>query len=770
MAPVSGRRVAVAGVAGVAVRLWGVPVRSPPRRLADASRLLRRWAAQEQAARRPFLWLPVAMGVGSALYFVADSEPAPAAPVVGLALSVLLASLARRRHRLLMALCLGLAALFAGFAAAAWRTQRVAAPTLERPLAGAIEGLVVESEKRVADQRLLIRVTHVAGLSPDATPQLVRVTVPSAVSVAAGDAVAGTARLMPPPQPSRPGGYDFARDAYFQGIGAVGSLGGAVARPDLRIPPSGAERFWILVDRLRNHLTDHIVAAVGGQAGAVAAALVTGKRGLVDEATNDVLRGAGIYHVISISGLHMVLAAGMVFWILRAGLAIVPGLALVAPIRTWAAVGGFLAALAYGLFAGAQVATARSMLMTMIMFGAMLANRRALTQRNLALAAVLLIIAEPESVLGPSFQMSFFAVAALVALHERGPSQSVAADAGFSPAGQDGTPPPSWPVRVARLALMPLATTLAAEFATAPFSLYHFQQFTPYGLVGNALTLPVVSIVVMPAALLGALALPFGFDGPVWWAMGQGVALMLEAARLVASWPGSILVTRALNPSALQLLVAGLAWLLIFGTPLRWLGLLPVLACIATGPFATPVDLVVARDGRSLMLRGTEGRLTLLGASPGPFVLGQWLHADGDARVASDPSLAARQSCDALGCTARLASALAVALVRDARAFEEDCRRAAIVVTPLRAPAACRPSLLLLDRMMLATTGATEVRLAADGPPQLRTTRAGSRRPWWPRSPEAPAGRTPSPSGSVPSRPVPDPAEATMDEIAAAVQ
>jgi competence protein ComEC len=260
-------------------------------------------------------------------------------------------------------------------------------------------------------------------------------------------------------------------------------------------------------------------------------------------------------------------------------LALVPGLALVAPIKKLAALAGIGAAIVYGVFAGAEVATARSMLMTIVMFGGVLADRPALSMRSLALAALLLIAVEPEAVLGPSFQMSFFAVAALIALHERtGAGAPEAAAVGLK--SWLGEPPPeSLAARVPALAragalllLAPLLMTLAAELATAPFGLFHFQQMASFGILGNAVTLPVVSFIVMPAALLGALAMPFGLDAPVWWAMGFGVDLMLAAAGLVARLPGAITTTPALPVAALLGLSLGLLWLLLWRTWLRLAG------------------------------------------------------------------------------------------------------------------------------------------------------------------------------------------------------
>lgn len=731
--------------AGLPLR-FAHPASRRPRSLDGWIQAFGRMAEAEAAARRPFLWIPVAMGAGAALYFAADAEPSLAAGLTAMLLSAAFAVAARRRHRVAMALFIGVAALFAGFTGALLRSLIVAAPVLDHPRSAAIEGLVLSVEPRSDDLRLTILVTGMAGVAPETTPLLIRVTARNA-AVAAGDSITAIARLMPPPPPSLPGGYDFAREAYFRRIGAVGSLSGRVDQLARPVVPTWPERIAIGLDRVRNQITARIVAVVAGQSGAVAAALVTGQRGFVSEETNDALRRAGIYHVISISGLHMVLAAGLVFWIVRAVLAAIPGMALLLPIKKAAALAGIGAALAYGLFAGAEVATVRSMLMTMLMLGAVLVDRQALTMRNLALAGIFLVALEPEQVLGPSFQMSFFAVAALIALHERGQHGPVAAEGLPLPVGHgvpDG-PPPSRLAHWGRMIGMPLIATLACEFATAPFSLFHFQQIAPYGLIGNAITLPVVSFVVMPAALIGAAVLPFGLDAPVWWVMGQGVWVMLEAARLVARLPGSAMITPALPGPTLVLLCLGLLWVCLWVTPLRWLAMLPIAAAVMAGLRGPAFDLVVAQDGRSLMARDVTGRLRLVGASPGGFVLTQWLHADGDARSPQDPVFADAGGCDTLGCVARLGDGRTVALVRDARAFEEDCSRASIIVTPLRAPPYCHAP-LVLDRTALARTGAVEIRAGPSDTLVVSGAHDGSR-PWRKRT-------AMPPSAAVPAQPV----------------
>jgi competence protein ComEC len=547
--------------------------------------------------------------------------------------------------------------------------------------------------------------------------------------------VSATARLLPPPEAAWPGGYDFARDSYFRGIGAVGSLVGRVQQRAPPEPPPWGLRVAAAVDDARNTLARRIADAFGGPAGAVAAALVTGKRGFIDEPTNEVLRAAGIYHIVSISGLHMVLAAGTFFWVTRALLALFPSVALLWPVKKIAALVAMAGAAAYCIFSGSEVATERSLIMTLVMFGAILVDRPALSLRNLAIAALIVLAREPETLLGPSFQMSFGAVAALIAL--AGALQPhLAAEPGGGWLGRGFL----W----ARRSLIGLiAVTLVASLATAPFGAYHFHTLNPLGLVGNALALPLVSLVVMPFALLGTLAYPFGLDRPVWLLMGAAVDATLRLSAWVAGFEASTVIVPAIGAGALALFAIALLVATLPASSLRWFAVVPAGAGLALAATPERYDAFIDRDGVGAAVRGPHGRLVIVGR-PSSFVAEQWLRADGDARLASDPSLREGVRCDRVGCVVTMADGRALALVQDPRAFEEDCRRAAAIVSRLTAPASCKAA-LVLDRDALQAGGATALRLAGAGFEIWTARGTGEPRPWG-RIVPAPRAPPPRPS------------------------
>lgn len=683
------------------------------------------WFAEEVAGRRLFPWTAVAFGAGVVLYFAAEREPWLPAPLFATVVCIGLAAWALRGERLAAyRTALALAFLFAGFSVAGLRTLWVAAPVIERPWSGKITGFVETMDLREGSARLVLRLASAEGLAEAARPQRVRIILRGRPDFTSGASIGLTARLLPPPRASEPGGYDFARDAWFQRIGAVGN---GVSRPltvaALDVP--WVARFNAWVDRGRNALTARIATAIGGANGAVAAALVTGKRGLIPEATNEALRAAGIYHVVSISGLHMVLAAGLMLWILRALLALSPTMALTQPIKRWAAGFAMIGAVAYDVFSGSEVATERALVMVLIMLGAVLFGRPAFSMRNLAIAALVVMLREPVTVLGPSFQMSFAAVAAMIAAFEKRGA------AGFFGLKHDG--PPGLLNRAGFMVWAAVLTTLIASLATDPYATFHFHRISSYGLIGNVLAIPLVEFVVMPFGALGLIASAFGLDGPCWWIMGLGVSSMMVVAEWVAGLAGSTRMTPAFGAGALLLMTLGLLWITLWQTPLRWLGVPFAVAGVALALTGARPDLMIDRQGGTLAYRAADGRLAVLNARGNFFGVSQWLTADADARPARDAALQGNGLCDVGGCTGTLRDGRVIALILDPRNVAEDCPRADIVVTRFWLNGTCTGPSLIVDGEHLLKYGASEFRFSGDGAASLRSARAPQLdRPWSP--------------------------------------
>src|SRR6476469_8561972 len=377
----------------------------------------------------------------------------------------------------------------------------------------------------------------------------------------------------------------------------------------------------------------------------------------------------------------MALVAGVVFFVLRACLALIPGFASARPIKKWSAIGALIAAFGYLLLSGAEVATQRSFIMTAVVLIVVMADRPALTLRTLAIAAFAVLLLAPQSVVHPSFQMSFAATLALIAAYERGlPWMTAAADT------SRGARVALWGGR--EIAALILAS-LVAGFATPPYAAYHFHRAAPYGVLANLLAMPIVSIWVMPMGLLGVLTLPFGFDAFFWRLMGQGIGWMDAVALWVASLPGAVGRISAFGVGPLLLGTAGLLLVCLLRTPLRWSGGAAVVIASLWALAAPPPDVFIASDGRTVAARRGDGRLAVIKTGSDSFAIREWLAADGDARLPGDASLSDGTKCDALGCVIRLKDGSFIAQALSPEAFADDCSRAAVVVTPGDGPLTC---------------------------------------------------------------------------------
>jgi len=752
------------------------------------------WFSIEIEARRLFLWLPLGLIIGVLFYTSADQEPHWLA---GTLLTCGLAGLVwaqRHHHGFVYFLLMFLASIAFGFTIATLQTLRTAKPVLTAPYFGYVTGWIEEMDWREGSVRMIMRVESlyaVKSTAPADRPAKlfrIRVTYSGPVALKAGDRIRVATRLVPSPGPVVPGGYDFRFDAFFKQIGAVGSLSGTVTvlrPPDLTLN----ERLWTDLDNLRNHITRRITSTIGGQAGAVGAALVTGKRGTIDDSSNDILRAAGIYHVISISGLHMAIAAGFAFTTARLVLLLVPGLALRTDIRRWSAFAGMGGAVVYDLFAGSDIATERSMLMSVVFFGAILAGRRLLSMRNWAVAAILLVILEPQGVLNPGFQMSFAAVAALIALYEQRPNL-VGFEVNHSHGPQFDRPqthPKPQPVGPIErfmkgawtLCVDIVLTTLMAELATAPFGLFHFHMVQTYGIIGNAITLPFVSLIVMPSAFIGMFLLPFGWDAPVWQVMGFGVQGVLDISRQIASWPHATVIVAGFGAGPLLWLTAGLAFLALCISPIRWIGCAGLMVGIVwlIGSLHHE-DVLVGREARFIAVRGPDDRLAFAGRGINRFSLQHYLHEDGDGRPITHPDLLKPSACDQNACTLPMRDGRIVVLLlpqtekaagkstkEDAQQVAERrkqqwldriCRTAAVIITPDQRqldairqrglqvsttrggkvgqdPPSCHALIITPD--LITQQGPVSLKTGRDGQMVITThNRASWNRPWAPKS------------------------------------
>lgn len=685
---------------------------------------------EEREQGSGFNFVPVFFGLGILVYFSAPSEPF--LPAVALSAVIACALAARQQVHGKMRLALVILALMVcGMLAGQVRTQFGGTPVVSRDLSGKVSGLVLGAETtRKGGIRYLLRPISIEGLSSFELPGRLRLTAASKHTRAApGSVIEGVARLQPFSGPAIPDGHDFGFYNWLDGFGATGFfIGAPAANAGLSQQPRWNEWPLIVTNNMRSAMTKRIRDGIGGEAGDISAALITGERLAVDADTEESFRRSGLTHILSISGLHMVLVTMTVVACLRFILAFFPAIALNRPIRKWAVSAGFVSATFYLFLSGAEVPTQRSYLMIAVMLMAMLVDRRAITLRNVALAALAILIVTPEAVMEPGFQMSFAAAAALVAGHSAwtGLVRNRMAKAEEKPAraGLART----IALHVAALA----ATSLVAGIATGVFAAWHFHRVAPMGLFANLIAMPVVSFFVMPLALASVLLMPYGLEALALKPMGWAVDLVVAISDFINRYPAADGV--GLQPNVLLVAGAvGIVLLVALKTRLRLAGLALLLAIPLLPKADPPPDIIIAQNGRSIAMRDASGSIGLLYPGRDKFISDIWMRAWPPNKAAGGkPKII---SCDKDHCIAMAAKGVRVEIVYNPDLLAAACNTADILIAPRLRWVNCgaRKPELVLVRDAFETGGTHVIRISGSKPNRqlhVQTAIAQDLRPW----------------------------------------
>ncbi len=567
-----------------------------------------------------FAWSPIFLAVGIGTYFGLHSEPKVMTYAVLVFTGIGFAALALRWPGGWSALAWGLALAAAGFCLAAVRAHHVADPVLGWRYYGAIEGRVVALDRSASDAlRVTLDRVRLTRVGPDRTPGRVRLSLhgPPA-DLRPGQRVMTTGHLSPPNGPAEPGGFDFRRHAWFAGLGAVGYT----RNPVLVAAPADKGRAGLRVFTLRMAASARVRAVLPGDIGGFAAAITTGDRSGMGLGALQALRGSNLAHLLAISGLHMGLLAGFVFASLRLLLAAIPVLALRVPVKKLAAIGALLAAAGYLMLSGGNVATERAFVMVAVVLGAVLVDRRAFSLRAVAMAALIVLALRPEALLGPGFQMSFAATTALVAVF------GGLRDAGIRLG-------PSWLSPVLGVVI----SSAVAGAATAPFAAAHFNTLAHFGLLANLVTVPLMGVLVIPAAVLAVCLAPFGLEAIGLHLMGYGLRWILGVAYWISGLEGARGYVVGPDPFVIPLLSLGALWLILWQGCARFVGLMPVIAAFWLWSGATRPGVLVADTGGLVGVMTEAGRALSKPRGAG-FVAMVWLENDGDGT--DQPDAAAR--------------------------------------------------------------------------------------------------------------------------------
>ncbi len=691
-------------------------------RLSSVADSVEAWLARAGFDRGP--WLAVAFAGGIAAWFVLATPvewvlAAAAGLIAALGVVALWRGNAARQHTMTAGIALGL--LFAAGIAVVWaRSSLVGAPAIERPMAGTLDGRVLQRIEQPAEGR--VRLVLATRNPRDGEAVKVRVNVPLEIDrpeFAEGARVRLEARLVPPSPPILPGGYDFARTAWFEGLAATGSAQGEI---ELIEPAPGGKR----LAALQRRLADHVRSKLDGSPGAIAAAFASGDRGAISPADEQAMRDSGLTHLLSISGLHVsaVIAAAYVLAIKL--LALWPWLALRVRLPLVAAAIGALAGIGYTLLTGAQVPTVRSCVGAILVLVALALGRDPLSMRMVAVGSAVVLLLWPEALVGPSFQMSFAAVIAIVALHQG------AAVRTFLAPREEG-----WPAWLARRTAMLLLTGLVIEIALMPIVLFHFHRAGIYGAFANVVAIPLVTFVSMPLIALALLLDLVGAGSPVWWLAGQSLELLLAIAAFTSDQPGAVKLMPQMSGTTFALYLAAGLWLALWRGRTRLVGLLP--AALATVLLiATPVpDLLISGDGRHVGITGEGDRLLVLRDTRSAFTRDNLLELAG---VEGEPMPLAEwpgARCSQEFCVVALERGnrpwqLLMSRNRqriEERALAAACERSDIVVSDRWLPATCRPRWLKADGRTLSQTGGLAIVL--DGPRVTAVAESQGEHGWW---------------------------------------
>jgi competence protein ComEC len=687
---------------------------------------------------RRLLWLPVFFGAGIGIYFALKLEP-PLWPGVAAAIAGAGAAWALRRHSGWCEVALAFTALATGFAlmrVTAWERD---APMLQRHLGPvAVTGRVVDIDLMEKGWRIIIEADPLPELDPADQPRRLRVHIPqSSDELNPGDRVGLKAMLHPAPAQIVPGGRDFQRELYFAGIGGVGYAFGAAHRT----AGSEGEGGWREdLRQLRTEMTRRIAAVLPDWTGGVASALITGKRGTIKEEVKQAFRDSGLSHLLAIAGLHLGLVGAFVFFAVRGGLALIPPVALRYPIKKIGAGVTLIALACYLLISGAAIPTQRAFVMNGLVFGAIMIDRLRISMRVCALAAMVVLIMDPSVLVGVSFQMSFGAVVALIAVYET-------YGARLSRFLHSRTIPGKALAYCAGVAV----TTVVATLGTYPYSIYHFHHLALYSPLANVIAVPVSAMWTLPWGVVTCLLMPLGLERLALVPMGWGIDVTIWVAQWVSALPGDVWAMPRLPAEGLLLISLGGLWLCLWrGNWRRW-GLVAIAAGAASILLTRPPDVVIADGGRFVAARAPDGHYSV-SADKGEKIVRSFFASEIGEPLLPWPAAGsvAEIGLDCAGELCRYTSrGRTVAIVTGEAALPIKCRGLDAIVSQVPAGFRCRSMMPVIDRIDSWRRGAVALWLDRDGVTVESANESRGDRPWVPRPRPA---RRPAP-GAVKNQP-----------------
>ncbi|MDP1723968.1 MAG: ComEC/Rec2 family competence protein [Alphaproteobacteria bacterium] len=633
------------------------------------------------------LWFPVFLGLGIIVYFQLPFEPDYWIAPVFLLIFAFFFVLFRKSNWVYFVLTLPICFLL-GFMLSQVRTHLIASPMIEGDLPmTSIIGVIKNFEITQKGIKATLTDLDIEGLSKEKTPYNLRFSArDKKIVLFPGDTIQVRVFLKPPLGPSYAGAYDFARVAYFNQIGGVAFAIG-------KITVLGQEKnnnFSRIIETTRQNITNRIREILPNQKGEIAAALITGQKGGILEEVYNHFRDSGLAHLLAISGLHFGLIFGFIYAFVRSSFALIPRIALVYPIKKWAICVAMLGAFLYSVIAGGSVPTIRAFIMLGLFALAVLFNRRAFSMYNVAFAALMIMLFMPEVIMGPSFQMSFAAVIALIATYE------IIAKYTFLQSLH-------WFQKIILYVLSLCLSSAVASLATTPFTILHFGQFQTYGIAANLIAIPLTGIWIMPMALISLVLMPFGLDAPALLLMGEGIDIVMKSAAIVASWKGAVIHTPMFDILGISLISVGGIWFAIWQKSWRYFGIVPFVAGFITLFFIKTPHLLIADQAKLIAWRNQD-KLFVSSLKRQGFTSQQWQSLTATYERVSFPYMSSKRKdlinarydiegskaikCDADGCVIKAKNQL-IAIPRNIKALSFDCQKADMLIISFKGPSIC---------------------------------------------------------------------------------
>jgi competence protein ComEC len=670
---------------------------------------------------RRLLWLPVFFGAGIGVYFVLKVEP-PLWPGVAVALAGVVAAIALRRYPGWREAVLVLAVFAAGFALMRETAREREAPMLQRRLGPvAVSGRVIDIDLVERGWRIVVENDPLPVLDANDQPRHLRLHIPPrSDELNPGDRVSLKAMLYPVPAQLLPGGRDLQRELYFAGIGGIGYSFGAAHRV---AGPASEGGFREALRQLRTDMSRRIAAVLPGSTGGVASALITGKRGAITEEVKQAFRDSGLSHLLAIAGLHLGLVGAFVFFTLRGGLALIPWVALRYPIKKIAAGVTLLVLICYLLISGASIPTERAFVMNGLVFAAIMIDRLRISMRVCAIAAAVALVMDPSVLVGVSFQMSFGAVVALIAVYE-----TYGARLGRLLHGR------SLSEKALGYCAGVVVTTVIVTLGTYPYAIYHFHHIALYSPLANVVAVPLSAIWTLPWGVVTCLLMPLGLERLALVPMGWGIDITIWVAQHVSALPGNVCMMPPLPAAGLLLITLGGLWLCLwYGSWRRW-GVVAIAAGVATMLLTRPPDILIADGGRFLAARASDGHY-FVSIDKSEKVMRSFFATETGEILEAWPAAGsgAESGLDCAGELCRhVARGRAVAIVTGAAALPVPCRGLDAIVSQVPAGFHCRSMMPVIDRIDSWRRGAVALWLDRDGVTVESVNESRGDRPWVP--------------------------------------